>query len=405
MKPGIYAGVPNNEYHGGPGISKSGLDLIHRSPMHYKSSQEARATNDNDDPKAEKKTYFIGREVHSLILEPELFVKEYQLAFRHQDMPEAIDDRDQLVAMVAKLNETRLPKLATSGSKAEQVARILEAQQSDHQAGRVHGGLTNYSGEQIEAMKGAELKAIIEGFNTVRQGLLSTSGTRHDLAELLRANGVEVTLWSDVLAEWEIVNGHRRILTPEQWEQAHAMRDAVMAHPAARFMLTKANNVVVDLKTCEDSSLDGFSKSIANWRYDVQAPFYLDGLREALKQSGDQPPEHGAAELSAYWVDEETGVLCRCRPDFWRGAPNHFVFVAVEKKAPYAVGVYVLDDDVDSADTPMKLGRAQYRADLRTYAACLSADKWPGYGDTVQTIRTPAWHANKNSHLLLQQAG
>ena len=68
--------------------------------------------------------------------------------------------------------------------------------------------------------------------------------------------------------------------------------------------------------------LEGFGKSIANWRYDVQHPYYLDGLRQALKQSGDQAPVEGAAELSAYWVDQATGMLCRCRPDFWRGEPG-----------------------------------------------------------------------------------
>lgn len=385
MKPGVYSGISNADYHGGPGISKSGLDLVRRSPQHYKAVVDG--ANDNQPTPAQ----MIGTAAHCLILEPQEFAKNYCLALRQADVPDAIEDRDQLVAMVAKLNEGRLPKLPTGGSKADLVERILE------------NGLVLKHPEdadlraELEKAKAADLKAIIETANTERPGLLSTSGNRHELADLLRANGVEVTLWSDVQAEWLQNNGHRTVLSADQWDQLHRMRDSVMAHPAAAGVLERGQNVVVDLKTCEDASLEGFAKSIANWRYDVQHPYYLDGLRQALKQSGDQAPVEGAAELSAYWVDQATGTLCRCRPDFWRGEPKHFVFIAVEKRPPYAVGVYVLD--AESVD----IGRAQYRADLDRFAECVRTDTWPGYGDKIQTISVPAWHANKNAHLLEAQ--
>lgn len=385
MKPGVYAGIPNADYHGGPGISKSGLDLIHRSPMHYKAVVDA--ANENREPTAAQA---IGTAAHCLILEPAEFPKLYCLALRPQDVPHAIDDRDQLVAMVAKLNENRLPKLPTSGSKAEQVERILDAQR-EGEAGET------WTTTQLEALKAADLKEVINQLNINRAGLLPTSGNRHELAELLRANGVEVTLWSDVQAEWLANNQGRTVLSQEQWDQLHRMRDAVMAHPAAGGVLERGQNMVVDLKTTDDASPEGFAKSIANWRYDLQHPYYLDGLREAIRQSGGKLPKEaakGAAELSAYWVDKETGELCRCRPDFWRGEPKHFIFIAVEKKPPFAVGVYVLDAE------SVELGRAQYRIALNRYAECMKSDSWPGYGDKIQTISVPAWHANKNAHLL-----
>lgn len=382
MKPGIYADISNADYHGGAGVSKSGLDLVRRSPMHYKSVRDA--ANDNEPTPAQA----IGTAAHSIILEPKEFAKEYCLGLRPQDVPDAIMGRDTLVEMVEKLNEGRLPKLVTGGAKAELVERILEAQQVDL------GPTLPLDREVLEGFKGAELKLHLEQLNNSRTGLLSTSGSIAELAELLRTNGVPVKLWSEAQAEWAANNGHRKVLTQEQFDQLRGMYDAVMAHPAARFFLTKANNVVVDLKTTEDASLEGFSKSIANWGYDVQHPYYLDGLRLALEQSDSVPPSVGTAELSAYWNDPITGVLCRCRPDFWRGQPDHFVFVAVEKKKPYAVGVYVLDADSVAS------GRAQYREGLDKYAHCLANDNWPGYGDKVQTISVPAWHLRKNEHLI-----
>lgn len=377
MKPGVYEGIPNAEYHGGPGISKSGLDLVHRSPMHY--NAVVTAANDRTPTPAQE----IGTAVHMAILEPEEFAKTYCLALRRSDVPDAIDDREVLVEMVNKLNEGRLPKLLTGGNKGELVERILENQPVE-----------TWTTEQLNAMKAPDLKEIINQLNVDRPGKLSTSGSRHELANLLRENGVEVTLWSDVLEEWQRNNSERKVLSPEAFEQIFAMRDAVMNHQAAFAILHHVKDIIGDLKTTEDASPEGFAKSIANWRYDVQHAYYIDGTRLALEQGKCTPPHKGKAELSVYWTDPVTGVLCRCRPDFWRGYPKHFAFIAVEKKPPYAVGVYVLDSE------GVEIGRAQYQHDLRVYAECVRTGVWPGYGDKIQTISLPGWHANKNQHLL-----
>lgn len=377
MKPGVYEGIPNAEYHGGPGISKSGLDLVHRSPMHY--NAVVTAANDRTPTPAQE----IGTAVHMAILEPEEFAKTYCLALRRSDVPDAIDDREVLVEMVNKLNEGRLPKLLTGGNKGELVERILENQPVE-----------TWTTEQLNAMKAPDLKEIINQLNVDRPGKLSTSGSRHELANLLRENGVEVTLWSDVLEEWQRNNSERKVLSPEAFEQIFAMRDAVMNHQAAFAILHHVKDIIGDLKTTEDASPEGFAKSIANWRYDVQHAYYMDGTRLALEQGKCTPPHEGKAELSVYWTDPVTGVLCRCRPDFWRGYPKHFAFIAVEKKPPYAVGVYVLDSE------GVEIGRAQYQHDLRVYAECVRTGVWPGYGDKIQTISLPAWHANKNAHLV-----
>jgi exodeoxyribonuclease VIII len=435
MQPGVYPNLSNEEYHGGPGISKSGLDLIHRSPLHYRAAKTA--ANDNEPTAAQA----IGTAFHSLLLEPESFAQLYCQQLQRSEVPEAIEDRDhlvalvteinqareaafpdairdkeQLVAMIQALNADRKPKLPTGGTKAELVDRILNEQPEE-----------TYTTEQLETMKGPELKGIIEQLNGSRLGLLSTngstadlaatlrangaefvlwseicedgekttgvpfigstSGSRHDMAAWLRANGKPVLLWSDVLASWTEKNAGRTILSDEQFAQLQAMRDAVMEHPMARALLTnrpgvaehsvywndpitgelcrcrpdfwREDDVIVDLKTTDDASPEGFAKSIANWRYDVQDPYYRDGIKLA------------------------TGRTIKA-----------FVFLAVEKKFPHAVGCYVLDQE------SIELGRAQYRADLNRFHECRVSAEWPGYGDKIQTITLPAWHAKKNEHLL-----
>lgn len=63
IKPGIYQGIPNEAYHAGPGISKSGLWTIYnQSPAHYKFA-----------PREEKKHFDFGEACHLAILQPDLF--------------------------------------------------------------------------------------------------------------------------------------------------------------------------------------------------------------------------------------------------------------------------------------------------------------------------------------------
>lgn len=61
--------MPNEAYHAYGGISKSGLDLIDRSPAHY----AYRA------PREPSRAMVIGSATHAAILEPEQFDKQYML--------------------------------------------------------------------------------------------------------------------------------------------------------------------------------------------------------------------------------------------------------------------------------------------------------------------------------------
>lgn len=61
--------MPNAAYHAYAGISKSGLDLIARSPAHYAYRSPSEPT----------RAMVIGSATHAAILEPEVFAKQYML--------------------------------------------------------------------------------------------------------------------------------------------------------------------------------------------------------------------------------------------------------------------------------------------------------------------------------------
>jgi exodeoxyribonuclease VIII len=374
----MYLDLPNSDYHGGSGTSKSGLDLIHKSAELFDFVKHAKPEDRESTP-----DQVFGSAYHAIVLEPKEFVRTYALGLRMQDVPEAIDSREVLVGMVEKLNEGRLPKLPTSGAKADQVERILAAW-PEHDI-----EVTDASRAALDLLKGNDLKAELDRLNATRPGKLSTSGSRHELADILRANGIPVTLWSDVQAQWAANNQGRVVLSEEDWIALHAMRDKVFQHPAAGALLRKPGRsevsfywvdqetgeelrcrpdrftecgLILDLKSTIDASPTGFVSSIQKWRYDVQDPFYVDGVNEAIRQGN---VNHKSA----------------------RG----FIFIAQEKKPPYSVGVYVLDkEDAD-------LGRLEYRADLRRLNECRQANAWPGYSNRIEQISLKAWHRQETA--------
>jgi hypothetical protein len=71
MKPGIYTSteLSNEDYHRHESISKSGLDLISRSPAHFFYAARREPTRATQ----------IGTAIHAAILEPEKFAREYML--------------------------------------------------------------------------------------------------------------------------------------------------------------------------------------------------------------------------------------------------------------------------------------------------------------------------------------
>lgn len=141
----------------------------------------------------------------------------------------------------------------------------------------------------------------------------------------------------------------------------------------------------------------------------------------------------GNPEVSAYWTDPRTGVLCRCRPDWVHpvgddavilldvktysdASPEEFarqcarkayhkqaayysdgyaaasgkrvlafIFVAVETDWPHAASATMLDDQA------IEQGRIEYRRNLETYAQCLKTGQWPGYSTGIETVSLPRW--------------
>ncbi|MFG6139470.1 PD-(D/E)XK nuclease-like domain-containing protein [Halomonas sp. B23F22_10] len=263
-QPGYYPDVPNDAYHSGPGVSKSQLDLLHRSPALL---QWSRTAPEDEEKKA---ALNIGDAVHALILEPHRFEAEYAIG------PDA-------------------PKNTKEG-KAK---------------------------------------------------------------------------WAD----FEELLGDKTVLSHSEGRKVHLIRESVMAHPHARFLVESEGDVeasiywrdtitgelcrcrpdkalpklgwLMDVKTTAD--MGKFARSVYDYRYHVQDPFYSDGYAEQFGES-----------------------------------PRAFLFLVVSTSIEcgrYPVRLFSLDQAAKDA------GRFAYQRDLQVYHECRQADDWPG----IETLSLPPW--------------
>ena len=187
--------------------------------------------------------------------------------------------------------------------------------------------------------------------------------------------------------EWETfqatLNG-RTVVSTADFLRASEMADAVRAHPLAAKLLagrhetphfwtdpdtgeeckcrTDAETVIdgqlwiVDYKTTQDASTEGFQREANKYGYDFQAAMYCEG------------------------VQAETGQTPR------------FAFVAQEKAPPYAINIFVADEEF------VARGYDIYRELLGLYHECRTTGNWFGYlgaDMTINILQLPRWLREK----------
>jgi hypothetical protein len=301
LKPGIHDGVPAEQYFSLPAASRSGLEHIERSPLHY----YAQCLDPNRRPIKETPALRVGSAIHCAILEPERFGAEYRRKPNPEEFPNALDTADQYKETCKRLG------LPVSGTKEVLKARIREADLSVQFFDDVERDFSKY-----KLLSWDEMTACVN---------ISQNFRKSRLAELLFVSGK---------AERTIV-----------WQD----KETGVPCKARLDWLTDDYTTIADIKSAEDASRAGFSKSFANYNYHRQVAWYSEGV-EAL--TGQRPI---------------------------------FVFPVYEKEPPYATANYYAKTEI------VEHGKREMRRLLRTYADCLSKQKWPGYDDEILPIDTPAW--------------
>ncbi len=174
--------------------------------------------------------------------------------------------------------------------------------------------------------------------------------------------------------------------------RAQAMAAAVCEHPIASLLIDHERGRPEVSLFWPDPRTDVMCRARIDWLPDpidgrrLIATDYKTTNSAAPDALGKSAASYGYHQQAAWYLDG----LREC--DITTDAA--FVFVAQEKTAPYLVTVYELDAHA------LRIGADLNARALALYAACASTDTWPGYSDDVVTVSLPGWAVRQHEETL-----
>lgn len=288
--PGVYQ-IPAYEYHASVGLSNSFMSRAYEASwLHAKYDQDHPEEPTTEDA---KRTLIVGSAIHTAILEPDRFEASYIVG---EDCH----------------------KKTQKGEECGNPGKILSE-------GRWYCG--------------------VHGKNKERTRLDRIPLRAKEWQQIV---GMQESVWSHPFA--------RQLLeTPEPVESsAYWIDDATgVLCRARRDKMAVAHGFMMDLKSSESAHARDFSRSVWNYGYHRQGPWYLKG--NALAD-----PDHPVAG---------------------------FAFCVFEKKPPHGCQLFAL------TERAMERGWEQLTRLVEQYAECLRTGEWPCYSKIVEPIDIPDFGA------------
>ena len=230
-------------------------------------------------------------------------------------------------AMRTPLHITGKPKAETEAMKLGTMAHMATFEPDLYM-----GTYAIFEGDRRTKAGKAEWESIMA------EGLIPITEQQHDIAEGIAAAAhalpgiMELIKNESCLMEasgyYEDQGVYCRF-RPDAWHQDHG--------------------IILDLKTCQDASPRGFANQVAAYGYHIQAAHYLEGAEKILQQD------------------------------------HRFIFIAVEKEAPFAAAAYELDE------ASLLEGLAMRNLGLQAIKTSTKTGVFPGYSPDLQSLTLPRW--------------
>lgn len=234
MTPGIY-NLSYETYSASVGVSKHGLDALAISPLHYWTWY----INPNRPKRKDTPASILGNALHTAILEPERFEKEYVAIPEEWQYPKALVGADDYKKACKELG------LKVTGTKPELKAQL-----------QATAGFKGVFFEDIVS-DATEGKRTLKNDDMSVCKIIAARVRKHpQLGPLFESGGVaeQSVFWND----------------PDTGVLCRARPDWMN------------DAIIVDLKSTINASPVGFQRAVMKYRYHVQAAMYIDGMKEVM---------------------------------------------------------------------------------------------------------------------------
>lgn len=343
---GFHREIPADVYHALPYCSNSRL-----STLHERSAKHVRYEMDN--PEDPTESMIIGNALHVATLQPHLFAPQYVRADRcHAQKKDGVRCNNPGRALVAG---EWLCGVHIKADRHEKAMKAAVEQALDQ--GFVITNVSDFQSHYFTHPDGRKLRIANHAPGAI--------GLKRMVADGMESIRVDLPPYG--------CDDPRIVLAPEQHDKVMAMRDSILNDEHASKILSAAEDrelsavwalqnglickgrfdamdakggALVDLKTTDDASA-AFERKLDDFGYARQSAMYT-------------------------WGCAALGVTI-----------ERFVFLAVEKNPPYAVGVHTL------SEASMDLAADELNPLLDGYRECEMTGRWPGYRPRIAGL--PAW--------------
>lgn len=400
FEPGRYEGVPNEVYHAANGISSTQVKDARVSLMYYEGLHVSKTISRQDNP-----AFIFGRATHSFVLEPGNFSEDYALP---EKMPEdVVSTAGDMVALIKEYN-ANLPALMTPEE--------LKAWIEEYNSNLTPPLPLNASADEIansymslpeefqripdEAKPTATaMKACIKEYNSSLEPMLKTSGTRdqlldqiatvapefaeqerakfipynisgtkEQLAEIVRAICPDVVFADDWHKQQEAANAGKEMISNEMYGLIKNINDALQANKdASRLLNHPARQSEVSYFGLDEET--GLEVRV---RPDIEIRLPYESICADLKtvSLGYVRQDKLKDRLHREIIDRDYHLSAAMYCDI--AGLDKFTWIFVNKDPGYHWVVVV-----DASPMLLELGRKEYRRALRQIEEAMETGYWP----------------------------
>ena len=174
-------------------------------------------------------------------------------------------------------------------------------------------------------------------------------------------------------------NQDREIIGSDEWDKYHKISKAVRTHPEISGWMAEGYAEVTIIAKDEETGL------LCRARPDFVTALNQMTIMLDLKSAEDARPDAFMKSAWNYGYFHQHIWYRDCFEKATGAPPDLFLLAPFEKEPPYAVKLY------EPAEDSLERASQDNRRALRLLADCLEKNQWPSYSTDIERLHMPAW--------------